>query len=138
MRPAWRLRRGRALAALLGLLLAAGGGGAVWATPGGGDPQRARPDPMRPTPVLGVRAQAAGDQPLAGSATSGVAPPDGRLRSVLQLRGQVRRALIGERWVQAGERIADWQVVRIDEDAVQLRRGQAMTTLRLWPLAPVP
>jgi hypothetical protein len=91
------------------------------------------PDPMSPTPG----GRAAGTVPAAGTDTAAAPPPaaqDGpRLLSIRQPAGGRASALIGDRWVAAGDRIDGWRVSAVEADEVRLQRDGERLALRLWP-----
>jgi hypothetical protein len=97
------------------------------------------PDPMRPTPG-GVAAGPS--RPAADAAPASGPAPDEELRllSIRQPAGGRASALIGERWVAAGDRIEGWRVLAVDPDEVRLQREGERVVLRLWPktLSPRP
>ena len=87
-------------------------------------------DPTRPPATV-----AAPDSAEAGDGT----PPPARLQSILISRapGGRRLAVIDGVTVQAGGKVGDAVLVRINEMSVVLRRGKILETLPLFPL-PVP
>ena len=109
----------------------------------GAGPAVALPDPMRPTPGTGASRSGANVEPasteaaaaVAASAESAPAPSrDGmRLVTIRRMEGGAPRALIGEQWVGAGDRIDGWRVTGIDGEEVRLEKGAEKLALRLWP-----
>jgi hypothetical protein len=114
---------------------------ACMAALGGAAPAAALQDPMRPTPGSGAArsgasAEPAAAEPAAVSGAESATPPsrDGmRLVTIRRLEGSAHRALIGEQWVGAGDRIDGWRVTGIDGEEVRLEKGAEKLALRLWP-----
>ena len=99
-------------------------------------------DPMRPLiPPATTGGAAAAAAPVFGSppdrqarAREGDAPrePD-RLVAIRQDSGQRWQALMGERWVQVGDRVDRYTVGAIDSNSVRLADGPQRRTLHLLP-----
>lgn len=90
-------------------------------------------DPMRPLLVPG-KAPAAASAPLAMPSPTPAAPrPLGRLIAIRQDSQGRLQALIGDRWVGAGEVLDHATVAAITPNQVDLKIGKTRSTLHLLP-----
>jgi hypothetical protein len=99
-------------------------------------------DPMRPLiPPPNVASAPAATVPAAGSPADKLAKANAadapheldRLVAIRQDSGQRWQALMGERWVQVGDRLDPYTVSAIDANTVQLADGRQRRTLHLLP-----
>ncbi len=99
-------------------------------------------DPMRPLiPPANAASVPASPAVVAGSpperrakARESDAPRElDRLVAIRQDSGQRWQALMGERWVQVGDRLDPYTVSAIDANSVQLAEGRQRRTLHLLP-----
>ena len=90
-------------------------------------------DPMRPLPggAAATEAHAGGDAMNPALATA-PAPATGLLGTRRDSSGRWE-ALVGERWIGAGERLGDARVREVAADRIVLLRGSALESVYLIP-----
>ena len=90
-------------------------------------------DPMRPLAAPG-KAMAAASSPVAPPARIQNTPrPPARLFGIRQDSQGRMQALLGDRWVSAGDTVANATVIAISANQVDLKVGKAMSTVHLLP-----